>query len=135
MAKPNRPVSQLFRASRRLSLVGIGLLVVILVTAGVLVWDRREEAIARSRQEMTNLGIVLGEQTARSMQAVDLKLQETRAMALAAGADDPEQFARLMGTEEIHRYLGGELKMLPQADAIGLVSADGRLVNGSRFWP
>ena len=37
--------------------------------------------------------------------------------------------------EEIHRFLADRLKLLPQADAIGLVGDDGRLVNGSRTWP
>jgi hypothetical protein len=133
--RPQRAFDQRFRASQRLSFVGIGLLCVIVTTASFAVWDRREEAIARSRQEMTNLGIVLAEQTARSIQAADLVLQETRAMVLAAGVDSPEQFERLMGTEEVHRFLSDRLKFLPQADAVGLVSADGRLINGSRSWP
>jgi PAS domain S-box-containing protein len=135
VVKLDPSLNQRFRASRHLSFVGFGLLVIILVTAGVAVWDRREEAIARSRQDIINLGIVLAEQTARSMQAVDLVLQETTAMVLAAGVDSPEQFQRLMGTEEVHRFLVDRLKVLPQADAVGLVNADGKLINSSRFWP
>jgi len=131
----DRSLNQRFRASRHLSFVGFGLLVIILLTASVAIWDRREEAIARSRQDIINLGVVLAEQTARSMQAVDLVLQETTAMVLAAGVHSPEQFRRLMGTEEVHRFLVDRLKVLPQADAIGLVNADGKLVNSSRFWP
>jgi PAS domain S-box-containing protein len=128
---PNQP----FRASRRLSFVGIGLLLIISIAAGLSVWDRREEAIARSRQEMTNLGIVLAEQTARSMQGVDLVLQETRAMVLSAGVGSPEQFDGLMRTEDVHRFLVDRLKVGPQADAIGLLGTDGKLINSSRFWP
>ena len=135
MVELDRSLNQRFRASRHLSFVGFGLLVIILLTASVAIWDRREEAIARSRQDIINLGVVLAEQTARSMQAVDLVLQETTAMVLAAGVHSPEQFRRLMGTEEVHRFLVDRLKVLPQADAIGLVNADGKLVNSSRFWP
>jgi PAS domain S-box-containing protein len=135
VVKPDRPPLQRFRASRNLSFVGIGLLVIILFAASAAVWDRRKEAIARSQQEISNLGIVLAEQTVRSIQAVDLVLQETRGMVLAAGVENPEQFQRLMGTEETHRFLVDRLKVLPQADSIGLVGADGRLINGSRFWP
>jgi PAS domain S-box-containing protein len=135
VVKLDRSLNQRFRASRHLSFVGFGLLVIILLTASVAIWDRREEAIARSRQDIINLGVVLAEQTARSMQAVDLVLQETTAMVLAAGVHSPEQFRRLMGTEEVHRFLVDRLKVLPQADAIGLVNADGKLVNSSRFWP
>jgi len=123
------------RASRHLSFAGIGLLVVIAVTASLAVWDRREEAIARSRAEMTTLGTVLDEQTARSIEAIDVVLQQTREMVLAAGVDGPEQFRRSMASEEVHSFLRERLKTLPQADAIALVGADGKLVNSSRVWP
>ena len=135
MAQADRHRRRRFRASRRLSIVGIGLLIVIILGAGLAVWDRREEAIAHSRQEMSNLGVVLAEQTARSLQAVDLVLQEMRTMVLAAGDDSPEAFERTMATEDVHRFLADRLKLIPQANAVELVSADGRLVNSSRVWP
>jgi two-component system cell cycle sensor histidine kinase PleC len=99
------------------------------------VWDRREDAIARSRQEMTTLGTVLAEQTARSIQAIDLVLQQSRAMVLAAGVDSPAQIRRSMASEDVHSFLVERLKALPQADATALVGADGRVVNSLGNWP
>jgi PAS domain S-box-containing protein len=121
--------------SRWLSLAGFGLLVVIVIAALLTIRDRREETIANTEQEMTNLGVVLAEQTARWLQAVDLVLEETRAMVLAAGVDSPEQFTSLLGTEDVHRFLANRLNAVPQAGAVGLVGADGSLVNSSRIWP
>jgi two-component system cell cycle sensor histidine kinase PleC len=135
VVKSDRPLRRRFRASRRLSLVGTGLLVIIVLAAGLAVWDRREEAIGHSQQEMTNLGIVLAEQMARSVQAVDLILRETRDMVLAAGVDSPEKFERALASEDVHRFLADRLKLVPQADGVGLVSAGGKLVNSSRAWP
>jgi PAS domain S-box-containing protein len=135
VVKSDRPLHRPFRASRRLSLVGTGLLVIIVLAAGLAVWDRREEAIGHSQQEMTNLGIVLAEQMARSVQAVDLILRETRDMVLAAGIDSPEEFDRALASEDVHRFLADRLKLVPQADGVGLVSAGGKLVNSSRAWP
>ncbi len=40
-----------------------------------------------------------------------------------------------MGTEAIHSSLSERLKVVPQADAVALVGADGKLVNSSRLWP
>ena len=135
MVKCDRLFYQRFRASRRLSFVGFGLLLVILLTACVAVWDRREEALAHARRETANLGIVLAEQTARSLQAVDLVLEEIRAASLHLGVENPEQFTEMTSGEEVHRLLASRLKALPQADTVGLISADGRLINGSRVWP
>jgi PAS domain S-box-containing protein len=121
--------------SRWLSLAGFGLLVVIVIAASLTVWDRRAETIANTEQEMSNLGVVLAEQTARWLQTVDLVLEETRAMVLATGVDSPEQFTSSLGTEEVHRFLANRLSAVPQAGAVGLVSADGTLVNSSGMWP
>jgi PAS domain S-box-containing protein len=121
--------------SRRLSLAGVILVGITIIAAGLTIWDRHEEAIASYQREMKNLGTVLAEQTARSMQAVDLVLKEVQAKALAANAAGPEQLKRVMGTEEIHGFLLSRREMLPQAEAVGLVAADGMLINGSRQWP
>jgi hypothetical protein len=135
VVKPDRLQSRHFRASRNLSVAGIGLLVIIVTTASLAIWDRREEAVARSRQEMTILGAVVAEQTARSLQAIEIVMQQTHAMVLAAGVDSPEQFQRAMATEEVHSFLRERSDALPQADAILLVAADGKLVNSSGLWP
>jgi PAS domain S-box-containing protein len=135
VVKSDRLTHQRFRASRRLSFVGFGLLLVILLTACVAVWDRREEALAHARRETANLGIVLAEQTARSLQAVDLVLEEIRAASLHLGVETPEQFTEMTSGEEVHRLLASRMKALPQADTVGLISADGKLINGSRVWP
>ncbi len=124
-----------FRPSRRLSLIGIVLIVITVAAAGVAIWDHREEALAHSRREMTNLGVVLAEQNARAIQAVDLVLQTTQRMVLAAGVSTPEQFTELMGTEEVHGFLARRLGSLPQADALSLINTSGRIVNFSRGWP
>jgi two-component system cell cycle sensor histidine kinase PleC len=121
--------------SRRLSLAGVILVGVTVIAAGLAIWDRREESIASYRREITNLGTVLAEQTARSMQAVNLVLNEVQAKVSAANTVNPEQLDRVMGTEEVHRFLVSRQETLPQAKAIGLVGADGRLINGSRLWP
>src|SRR5712692_1691570 len=121
--------------SHRLGLVGIVLVGITLIAAGLTIWDRREESIASYQREIVNLGTVLAEQTARSMQAVDLVLKEVQAKAVAAGARGPQEFKRVMASEEIHRLLTTRQETLPQANAVGLVGADGMLVNSSRSWP
>ncbi len=121
--------------SRRLSLAGVILVGITVIAAGLTIWDRREESIASYRREITNLGTALAEQTARSMQAVDLVLKEIQAEVVARDTHDPEQLRRVMGTEDVHRYLVSRRETLPQVDAVGLVGADGTLINGSRLWP
>ena len=77
--------------SRRLTLAGIILVAIIGAAASVATWLGHEEALASYRREVRNLGIVLAEQTARSMQAVDLVLQEIQAKVAAEGVRTPEE--------------------------------------------
>jgi signal transduction histidine kinase len=127
--------ARLFHSRRRLALVGGGLIIVTIIAAGVTIADLRADAIENYRHDMTNLGVALVEQTSRSLQAVDLVVQETREKIFATGIRSPAQFRQVLATEEIHRYLEGRLKNLPQAGAIAVVGADGRIVNYSRSWP
>src|SRR5436305_10264009 len=126
---------RLSRTSRRLSLTGFLLIGITLASAALAIWDRYADTLAHTADETRKLSLVLGEQTARSIQAIDLLLQETQAKVRETGIDDPEKFGRVMGTRAMHDFLFDRVKNLPQARAIALVGADGRLVNGSRIWP
>ena len=121
--------------SRRLSLTGLLLIGMTVVGAGFAIWDRHAETLAHTRSETTKLGVVLAEQTARSIQAIDLVLQEMQAKVLDAGAGGAEHLGQAMATSAVHEFLAERSKSLPQARAIGFVSASGKLLNGSRFWP
>ena len=126
---------RLSSTSRRLSLTGFLLIGITIAGAAFAIWDRYTEMLAHTRDETAKLSLVLGEQTARSIQAIDLILQEMQAKVLAARISNADEFRRMMGTQAIHNFLFERLKNLPQARAIGLVSSDGWLVNGSRLWP
>ena len=117
--------------SRRLAFTGFALIALTIVAAGLAIFQRHEEAITRYRQELTKLSVVLAEQTARSLQSIDLVLQEIQTRAAALGLDDPDQYKRQMNSVVLHQFMSERSKVLPQSKAIGLVSADGRLINGS----
>jgi len=126
---------RLSRTSRRLSLTGFLLIGITLGSAALAIWDRYADTLAHTTDETRKLSLVLGEQTARSIQAIDLLLQETQAKVRETGIDTPAQFSGNMGGSAVHDFLLERVKNLPQATAIALVGADGRLVNASRLWP
>jgi two-component system cell cycle sensor histidine kinase PleC len=121
--------------SRRLYLTGAIVVAMTILTAGLVIWVEHEEKTAHFRDEMTKLDVVLAEQTARSIQAIDLVLRETQAKVQEAGIDSRARVGQLMGTAAIHQLFAERCRSLPQCDAIGLLDADGRLVNSSRQWP
>jgi signal transduction histidine kinase/CheY-like chemotaxis protein/PAS domain-containing protein len=125
----------LLGSSHRLSLTGILLAALTVFAAGLAIWDLHRDAIDRYRENISNFGLVLAEQTVRSLQAVDLVMQETRGKVLESGVSRPEDLKQLAGNEWMHHFLQNQMKSLPQADALILVSVDGKVVNFSRFWP
>jgi len=117
---------------RRLMLVGIAVITMTVAAAGLTIWDWRKEAIKTSAQQIQNLGVVFAEQTSHTLQAVDLILGEARERIAGLGLATPQEFEQQLEGEEWHHFLVDRLKNLPQADALALVAADGKLVNTSR---
>src|SRR6266853_3625747 len=121
--------SRRFGSSQRLFLGGSFCVAVTIIAACLAVWDLRDERIADETKDTKNLAVALAEQTVRTVQAVDLVVEETRQMVLASGVTDPDQFRRRMGTEEIYRFLLDRLHSLPQANSVALVDDAGKIVN------
>jgi PAS domain S-box-containing protein len=124
-----------FRSGRGLALSGCLFIAVTVIAAGLAIWNLREERIADEMKDAQSLGVVLAEQTARTIQAVDLVIQQTQAMVLAGGVQQPDQFKLRMGAKDIHDFLIDLLKNLPQANSLALFDDAGRMTNFSRVWP
>jgi signal transduction histidine kinase len=128
---PPEPVCRSIAGGRRLWLFCSLLVFTTILTGCIMIWQLREAAFANSERGMTNLGIVLAEQTSRTIQSVDLVLEEVQAQIAALGVESPESFRSRMGGEEAHKFLGSHLRNLPQASMITLVDAGGALLNWS----
>jgi PAS domain S-box-containing protein len=126
---------RLHPANRRVYVIGCLCIAITIAAACLSVGVLHRDQIDERMDDANNLAIVLAAQAARSVQAVDLVVQETRAMVLSTGATDPQKFRELMATEDVHRFLVDRLSSLPQADAISVIDDTGRIVNFSRSWP
>ncbi|HVA35439.1 MAG TPA: hypothetical protein VNG52_04325, partial [Stellaceae bacterium] len=58
--------SHLLRTSRRLSAMGAAVIVATVVAAGLTIWDLHGDAIADYQRDMTNMGVLIAQQTSRS---------------------------------------------------------------------
>ena len=124
-----------FRSSSGLVLSGLLFITITLIAAGLAIWNLREGRIADEMRDTQDLSVVLAEQTARTIQAVDLVIQQTQAMVQAKGVQAPDQFREQLATEEVHVYLVSRLKNMPQANALALVDDVGSSTNSSNAWP
>jgi diguanylate cyclase (GGDEF)-like protein/PAS domain S-box-containing protein len=102
---------------------------------GLTIWWLRSDAIRNASTDVGNLAVVLAEQTANSIQSIDLILTEIQDRAEISGARAPNNLDRVLGDEDAYRLLMERLSRLQQAEFIGLVDNNGRLVNTTRQWP
>jgi signal transduction histidine kinase/DNA-binding NarL/FixJ family response regulator/HPt (histidine-containing phosphotransfer) domain-containing protein len=112
-----------------------GLIALAAIAAALAIWHGRREALARYQQTDANLGFVLAEETARSIQGVDLVVQAIRTQVLAGGVTTPAAFAAAVQYQAASQALLDRLRNLPQAAAIHIVSADGVVVASSVTLP
>jgi diguanylate cyclase (GGDEF)-like protein len=113
----------------------VGLIAAAVLAVGIMVWDMRQDALDAALANAENLATVLAEQTARSVQAVDIVVRDVQDMVSGLGITTPEEFRRVLGTEQVYQFLRTRAERLPQVDSIALVAADGRRVNYSVAWP
>ncbi|MGA7260992.1 MAG: response regulator [Stellaceae bacterium] len=122
-------------SNRRLNLIGLAVVCMTILAAGLTIWDLRQEAIKTFTEEIENLGVAFAEQTSRTLQAVDLVLDQVKDRVLGSRIETTAQFEQLLSGRKWHQFLADRLKNLPQADALALIDADGKLINASRRWP
>ena len=106
-----------------------------ILAAGLTIWDLRRAAIRMYSEEIQNLGVAFAGHTSRTLQAIDLVLDQTKDRVLGSGIANPGRFEQKLSGVKWHQFLADRLKNLPQADALALIGADGKLVNTSRQWP
>ena len=108
---------------------------VVLATAGLAIVGSRENAIRQVRQLSGNLGALLAEQTLRTLQGADGALRATVEQIRTSGVASPEAFRAGLNNEHMHEILVDELRNLPQATALWVLDADGKMVVSSASWP
>ena len=119
---------------RGLIWIASGLFAVAVLAIGLTVWGFRADAIDEARNDVNNIAIILAEQTARSVQAVDQTLSELQQIAALAGGSAGE-LRRTLATLQTHELLKARAAQLPQAAVITLADDQGHLMASSRGWP
>ncbi len=108
----------------------------ILISASIGFALRERELVQSSKQdELTRLSITAAEATARSLEAVQLVLQEVANELQAADIKTSKEINEAFGTRSAHEVLVGRLQNLPQISALILADSEGWTVNSTRAWP
>jgi diguanylate cyclase (GGDEF)-like protein/PAS domain S-box-containing protein len=97
-----------------------------------IAWSERQTAMSEKAQDVTNLSLVLAEQTSRHIAVVDLVLQALQIKLQDTGVSSKAGFVDRISKPDIRDYLVAKLQNIPGDNALLLLDEKGRLVNYSR---
>ena len=120
---------------RGLICVAVGFIGAAVVAIGLTVWGLRSDAMDEAANDAGNIATVLAEQTARSVQSIDLVLTELQERVAALGATPSNDFYRTLRSLDVHGILKERAARLPQAAVVTLSDSNGQIVSSSRRWP
>src|SRR5665647_3688159 len=103
---------------RNLLVVAIGLVGSAALAIGLTIWWLHSVAILDASGDAGNLAIVLAEQTANSIQSIDLVLTEINEQDKIHGAQAQNDFDRALGGEDTNQLLMERLSNLQHAQFI-----------------
>lgn len=114
---------------------GAALLIAAASAMALAIVQLRQDALDDAYRDIANLASVLGEQTGRSVQAIDLVLRDLQDTVSEMKLDTTDSFDRVVGGETIYRELREKRDRLPQADTFAFIDSRGRLANSSSDKP
>ncbi len=116
------------RWARRVPLFGALIILTMIAMAAFDVLRSHGEAVAETGRQLDTQARIIAEQTARSLQAVDVMLRHV--------AEQYRQGAlERLTPRELHNYLGEQAVGLVQIDGLLMADATGRLWASSRTFP
>jgi len=120
---------------RSLICVALGLIGLAVVAIGLTVWALRNDVLQEASADTANIAAVLAEQTARSVQAIDMVATDIEEKFSSDGPVDYDAYLKEMRSEASWNYLVERMTRLPQADVVAVIDRYGRPANTARMWP
>ncbi|WP_229507023.1 ATP-binding protein [Pseudoduganella rivuli] len=102
---------------------------------GFALWASREQSIAEWQRHLSNLSLVIAEQTAQEVASGYLILGSIVESVQASGISTDRELREQMGTAAAFQRMGDMAEGLPQVDVITIVAANGDVVNFTRSHP
>jgi hypothetical protein len=121
-----------FRPRQMLGVIGGLLIVGLIATAAFTIMRSRNQQLDAAAHELSQLSLTLSEETARTMQSVDLMLTDIQAQLDVAGVIAPDDLRRVAGTQPFYKYLRDKVRDISYIDAVSMIDSTGHVVSTTR---
>lgn len=123
------------RSSQIALLLGALFVLGFLAVLGAAIWAAREQTVNAWSKQLSNVALMLSEQTAQQVSSAVLVLDSIEEALRAGGADSDAAVRAVLGSERARASLRDQLRVLPQLGGIMIAAANGELVNSSAQHP
>ncbi|MFO1081024.1 MAG: ATP-binding protein [Reyranellaceae bacterium] len=107
----------------------------VVLASGLMLWQARQSAIEEWQNSLSNMSLMLAEQTRQTMKAADLVLKSISDRVHDADITTDAELRQEMGTREIFEMLRNRASSAPQIDVATIVAANGDVINFTRSFP
>ena len=125
-----KSISSISRASRFTVIIAAMAVTTIVVMTALLLWQLRVQALQHAKDEAVSLSHIIAEQTARSMQSVDLALD----IAIDRLAE-AEKLGVSIDEFAIHAMLRSRVEGMPQLRSMFITDAQGKVASSALSYP
>ena len=126
----NQPRSSYFAV-----LVGFSLVAAILGSLCISVWVARNQSIEEWQNQLSNLSLILAEQTSQEITSANLVLGSIIDNVADAEVTSADDLREKMATRATFNSMRDKTRGLPQVDVATIVAANGDVINFTRSYP
>ncbi|OYO28670.1 hybrid sensor histidine kinase/response regulator [Janthinobacterium sp. PC23-8] len=130
-----RRVAGRYRPRATLTLIGAVLIGALAVRGLASAWVLRQEAVDDWRRDLSNLSLLVAENTAQSMTAASLVLDSVAGEVADGAPQDARALQASYATWYTHQMLRHKISGVPQIDVASIVGTDGALIASTRAYP
>ena len=115
--------------------IGLTLIVLLSVTAILASWVLHDRAINEWRRELSNLSLILAENTSQAVNSAYLVINGLANTVRQANIQNHDAMVAVFGTELTFQTMRSQISGLPQISVATIVDAQGNVVNFTRSFP
>src|SRR6266851_708863 len=113
----------------------IALITAIAAGTSILLFHFRDRALADSERQLSNIALILAEQSDRSFQAVEVIQKSLIEQMQSRGSISSDDYERQMSGQDVHLMLKERISGLPYVANVSVFNSEGILINFSPVWP
>jgi diguanylate cyclase (GGDEF)-like protein/PAS domain S-box-containing protein len=114
---------------------GVILLASIGIGTVMMILQFRDRTLVRTDRELTHTAQLLARHLDKEFEELTLVQKDIVERIQSAGITSTTEFIRQLSSRDFHLMLREKIRPMPQIAGVGVVDADGKLINTSRTWP